>query len=392
MKVTSVKPYLVHPGWRKNWLFVKVETDSGIHGWGEAYTQADRDRTTAIHIEEIERFLVGRDPFNIKHFTQIAYDDYGQRRGSMELFSAISGVEQALWDIVGKAVGEPVYRLLGGACRDRVRVYANGWYWGAETEDDFARMAEQVVENGFTALKFDAIAGPWRSYVDSKLIDEAAKKVRRVREVVGPDVDMLIEIHRRLAPMYAVQLAEQIAEARPFWFEEPCPSENLDALAEIRRQISIPVVTGEAIYGKAGFAQVFEKRAADIINPDVANTGGILELKEIAAMAEPHYVAVSPHNYNSTVMALASYRARIRRDAQLPDNRILCSVRRGRHTDIEPVTARERFHPTARRARPRRGHQLDALNEFAYRHYPARSLPTPADEVIGGSEFRLGNR
>ena len=357
MKVTSVKPYLVHPGWRKNWLFVKVETDSGIHGWGEAYTQADRDRTTAIHIEEIERFLVGRDPFNIKHFTQIAYDDYGQRRGSMELFSAISGVEQALWDIVGKAVGEPVYRLLGGACRDRVRVYANGWYWGAETEDDFARMAEQVVENGFTALKFDAIAGPWRSYVDSKLIDEAAKKVRRVREVVGPDVDMLIEIHRRLAPMYAVQLAEQIADVRPFWFEEPCPSENLDALAEIRRQISIPVVTGEAIYGKAGFAQVFEKRAADIINPGRGKHGrdsGVEGDRRDGRAALRGRVAAQ---LQFDGHGAGIYGARIRRDAQLPDHRILCSVRRGRHTDIEPVTARERFHPTARRARPRRGHQ-----------------------------------
>ena len=384
MKVTSVKPYLVHPGWRKNWLFVKVETDSGIHGWGEAYTQADRDRTTAIHIEEIERFLVGRDPFNIKHFTQIAYDDYGQRRGSMELFSAISGVEQALWDIVGKAVGEPVYRLLGGACRDRVRVYANGWYWGAETEDDFARMAEQVVENGFTALKFDAIAGPWRSYVDSKLIDEAAKKVRRVREVVGPDVDMLIEIHRRLAPMYAVQLAEQIAEARPFWFEEPCPSENLDALAEIRRQISIPVVTGEAIYGKAGFAQVFEKRAADIINPDVANTGGILELKEIAAMAEPHYVAVSPHNYNSTVMALAST---VHASAVMPNFLITEYFVRFAEVGTQisnQLLPENGFIPLTDTPGLGVDINLDALNEFAYRHYPTRSLPTPADEVIGG--------
>ena len=339
MKVTSVKPYLVHPGWRKNWLFVKVETDSGIHGWGEAYTQADRDRTTAIHIEEIERFLVGRDPFNIKHFTQIAYDDYGQRRGSMEIFSAISGVEQALWDIVGKAVGEPVYRLLGGACRDRVRVYANGWYWGAETEDDFARMAEQVVENGFTALKFDAIAGPWRSYVDSKLIDEAAKKVRRVREVVGPDVDMLIEIHRRLAPMYAVQLAEQIAEVRPFWFEEPCPSENLDALAEIRQQISIPVVTGEAIYGKAGFAQVFEKASCRHHQPGRGkhgrHTGVEGDRRDGRAALRGRLAAQLQLDGHGAGV----YGARIGRDAQLPDHRVLCSVRRGRHTDIESATA-----------------------------------------------------
>ena len=187
MKITSVKPYLVHPGWRKNWLFVKVETDSGLYGWGEAYTQADRDRTTAIHVEELERYLVGRDPFNIKHFNA---DRLRRLRPAARFDGDIQRRQRRRTGDVGhRRQGtrrEPAYRLLGGACRDRVRVYANGWYWGAETEDDFARAAERVVEMGFTALKFDAIAGPWRSYVDSRLIDAAAKKVRRVRNVVGP--------------------------------------------------------------------------------------------------------------------------------------------------------------------------------------------------------------
>ena len=357
MKVTSVKPYLVHPGWRKNWLFVKVETDSGIHGWGEAYTQADRDRTTAIHIEEIERFLVGRDPFNIKHFTQIAYDDYGQRRGSMELFSAISGVEQALWDIVGKAVGEPVYRLLGGACRDRVRVYANGWYWGAETEDDFARMAEQVVENGFTALKFDAIAGPWRSYVDSKLIDEAAKKVRRVREVVGPDVDMLIEIHRRLAPMYAVQLAEQIAEVTAVLVRGAVPvRESRRAGRDSSADIN-PCSHGRGDLRQGRVCTGIRETSCGHHQPGRGKHGrdpGVEGDRRDGRAALRGRVAAQ---LQFDGHGPGIYGARIRRDAQLPDNRILCSVRRGRHTDIEPVTARERFHPTARRARPRRGYQ-----------------------------------
>ena len=384
MKITSVKPYLVHPGWRKNWLFVKVETDSGLHGWGEAYTQADRDRTTAVHVEELERYLVGRDPFNIKHFTQIAYDDYGQRRGSMEIFSAVSGVEQAMWDIVGKALGEPVYRLLGGACRDRVRVYANGWYWGAETEDDFARAAERVVEMGFTALKFDAIAGPWRSYVDSRLIDAAAKKVRTVRNVVGRTStcsSRFTGVSPRCTPS---SLPSRSPSYRPYWFEEPCPAENLDALAEIRQQTSIPVVTGEAIYGKAGFAQVFEKRAADIINPDVANTGGILELKEIAAMAEPHYVAVSPHNYNSTVMALAST---VHASAVMPNFLIteyfvpFAEIGTQVSNQFVPENG---FIPLPDTPGLGVDVNLDALEKFGYRHFPARSLPTPADEVIRG--------
>ncbi len=383
MKITSVKPFLVHPGWRKNWLFVKVETDSGIHGWGEAYTQADRDRTTAVHVEELERYLTGLDPFNIKRFTQTAWDDYGQRRGSMEMFSAVSGIEQALWDIVGKAVDEPVYRLLGGAYRDRIRVYANGWYWGAASGDDYAKMAEQTLEKGFSALKFDPISGPWRYHPGSRAIDDAAHKVRRVREAVGPNVDLLIEIHRRLAPMHAIDLAGQIAEYRPFWFEEPCPAENLRALAEIRRQINIPVVTGEAIYGKAGFAQVFESRAADVINPDVANTGGILELKEIAAMAEPHYVAVSPHNYNSTVMALA---ATVHASATMPNFLIteyfvpFSEVGKQVSNQLVPENGYVSLPDT-----PGLGVDIDesALERFSFRRYPARRVRTPGEEATG---------
>ena len=357
MKITSVKPYLVHPGWRKNWLFVKVETDSGLHGWGEAYTQADRDRTTAIHVEELERYLVGRDPFNIKHFTQIAYDDYGQRRGSMEIFSAVSGVEQAMWDIVGKALGEPVYRLLGGACRDRVRVYANGWYWGAETEDDFARAAERVVEKGFTALKFDALTGPWRSYVDSRQIDAAAKKVRRVRNVVGPDVDMLIEIHRRLAPMYAVQLAQQIAEFRPYWFEEPCPAEKPrrpggDSPADFNtgRHGRGDLRQGRICAGlrKAGRRHHQPGRCEHRRNPGVegdCRNGRAALRGRLAAQLQLDGHGAGVH------------RSRIRRHAQLPDHRVLRPVRRDRHAGLGPASAGERVHPPAGHSRPRCGHK-----------------------------------
>ena len=224
----------------------------------------------------------------------------------MEFYCALSGIEQALWDIIGKKLGVPVYQLLGGACRDKIRVYANGWYGGAKDPEDYATMAMEVVEEGFTALKFDPFPGPWRLYVDKEVEEAAVDNIAAVRGAVGDKVDILIEVHRRLSPMNAVRVAKQVERFRPFWYEEPVPSENLKALAEVREQIDIPVVTGEALYGKAAFREVFEARAADIINPDVANCGGILELKEIAAMAEPHYVAVSPHNYNSTSVALAS--------------------------------------------------------------------------------------
>lgn len=306
MEVTDVKTFLVDPGARKNLCFVKVETDQGIYGWGECYTQADRDLQITAHVDAITRYLIGRNPMNIKHFMQVAFDDFATRRGSMDLYCALSGIEQALWDITGKALGAPVYMLLGGACRNRIRVYANGWFGDAETPDELAEAALRVVERGFTALKFDPVPGPWRTYVGKEVEEVAVDAVRTVREAVGPDIDILLDMHRRLAPMHATRIAHEIEEYRPFWYEEPVLAENIDALASVRRDVRIPVVTGEELYTKFEFREVFEKQAADIINPDVGSVGGILELKEIAAMAEPYYVAVSPHNFNSTTVALAA--------------------------------------------------------------------------------------
>jgi galactonate dehydratase len=306
MKVTAVKSYTVHPGWRKNLIFVKVETDAGIHGWGEAYSQYDRDRAVTAQLEALGPYVIGRNAFDIKHFTQFAFDDYAARRGSVELFCAISGIEQALWDIVGKACKQPVYNLLGGRYRDRIRVYANGWSYGMKEPADYARAAEAVVKQGFTALKFDPLPAPWRTYIPKEHERRAVRVVKAVRDAVGPDVDLLIEQHRRLAPMHAIRLDKQLAEFDLYWMEESCQAEFPDELAQIRREIGVPRVIGEATYTKTGFRPLLEKRAADILNPDVACVGGILELKEIAAMAEPFLVAVSPHNYNSTLVALAS--------------------------------------------------------------------------------------
>ena len=313
MRISDVKTFLVNPTGHlagmiggKHWLFVKVETDSGIVGWGESYTQLDRDRNIERHVHELKRYLVGRDPSHIKHFTQMVYDDFCGRRGSMDLFCALSGIEQAMWDVVGKDLGVPVYTLLGGPCRDRIRVYANGWYAGARTPDDHAEKALATVAEGFSALKFDPFPGRWRLHVGKEVEDAAVANVRAVREAVGPDVDILVEGHRRLAPMHAIRVARRLESYAPYWYEEPVPAENLAALAEVRQATVIPVVTGEALYTKAAFRPVLEQRAVDIINPDVCNCGGILELREIAAMAETHYVAMAPHNYNSTSMGLAA--------------------------------------------------------------------------------------
>ena len=306
MKVTDVKHFLAHPGGRgKNLCFVKVETDEGLYGWGEAYTQSDRDTQITAHIDQLKRYLIGRDPRNIKHFMQIAYDDFAGRRSAMDLWCALSGIEQAMWDITGKVAGMPVHMLLGGACRSQIRVYANGWS-GSTNPLTLAERAQEVVEMGFTAMKFDPIPGPWRTYVSKDVENAAIENVEAVRDAVGWDVDILVEMHRRLAPMHARRIAREIERFRPFWYEEPVLAENIDALAAVKRDINLPVVTGEELYTKFEFREVFEKQAADIINPDVCNVGGILELKEIAAMAEPYFVVVSPHNYNSTTLGLAA--------------------------------------------------------------------------------------
>src|SRR6185503_16249273 len=162
---------------------------------------------------------------------------------------------------------------------ERVRVYANGWYHGAKAPADYAAQARETVARGFTALKFDPFPGPWRTHVSRDVEDAAVENVRAVRAAVGPEIDVLVEVHRRLAPMHAVRIAKRLEEFRPFWYEEPVSSRDVDGLAEVRRAITLPVVTGEELYTRSEFRPVFEARAADIINPDVCNCGGIAELR-----------------------------------------------------------------------------------------------------------------
>ena len=381
MQITDIKTFLVHPGKAKNLCFVKIETDEGIYGWGECYTQSDRDVQITAHVDQLKRYLIGRDPTNIKHFTQMAFDDFAGRRGAMDYYCAISGLEHAMWDIAGKAYGAPVHKLIGGACRDKIRVYANGWSGGNPTPDSLAERASEVIEAGFTALKFDPIPGRWRTYVSKDVEDAAVENVRAVREAVGPDVDILIEMHRRLAPMHAVRIAHEIERYHPFWFEEPILAENIPALASVRQKINIPVVTGEELYTKFEFREVFERQAADILNPDVCNVGGILELKEIAAMAEPYFVVISPHNFNSTTVGLA---ATIQVSAAIPNFLIteyfVNLEELGRDIAKIPFEVKDGYIqiPDA----PGLGIDLDEerLAAYPYKPFPPRSLAQIWDE------------
>jgi galactonate dehydratase len=380
MQISALRHFLVHPTTGKNLLFVALDTDEGLTGWGECYTQSDRDTQVAAHLDQLERYVVGRDPSQIKHFTDVMYNDFAARRGAMDYYSAISGIEQAMWDLQGQRLGAPVHELLGGRVRDRIRVYANGWA-GRGSHEELAASARAIVDRGFTAMKFDPVPGPWRTFISRDQEREAIERVRIVREAVGPDIEILVEVHRRLAPMHAVRIARGVEEFAPYWFEEPVLAENIDALAAARREINIPVVTGEELYTKHEFRAVFEQQAADIINPDVCNVGGILELKEIAAMAEPYFVAVSPHNYNSTTLGLA---ATLQVAAMIP-NFVITEYfvnleALGREIADVPFEVEDSYVRVP--DRPGLGIALDeeAPARHAYEPFPARHITTTAEE------------
>lgn len=307
MKISDVTTHLWNPGGGKNFLYVKIATDAGIVGWGEAYTQADRDKQVEAHIQQLSRYLDGRDPFHIRHLMHVIREDFATKRGGMDLHCAVSGIEIALWDIVGKALGRPIYDLLGGPVRPRLKLYANGWSGGAKTPEEYGEAAVKLVEQrGFRALKFDPFPGPWREYPERAALDEAVKVVAAIRDAVGPDVELLVEVHRRLSPMAAINVAKRLEPLNPYWFEEPCPPDDITAIKEVKENTTIPVVTGEAMYTLTEFRDVCGTRAVDIINPDICNTGGIWEITKIAAMAHAHYIAISPHGWNSTGVGCAA--------------------------------------------------------------------------------------
>jgi galactonate dehydratase len=237
------------------------------------------------------------------------------------------------------------------------------------------------VARGFTALKFDPFPGPWRTHISREAERAVVATVGAVREAVGPDVDLLIEVHRRLAPMHATRVARLLEPFDPFWYEEPVSARDLGALTECRRDIRLPIVTGEELYTRAEFVPVFERRAADIVNPDVCNCGGILELHDIAAMAEPHLVTVSPHNYNSTTVGLA---ATVQVSATIPNFLIteyfVNFEARGREVAVAPLAVEHGYVRVP--ASPGLGIELreDVLRRSPAREFPLRDLPTVAEE------------
>ena len=255
---------VVVDGGSKNWVFVRVDTDDGVTGWGECYNFPGREGPVSAMVSQLGRYLRGRSVADIRPFAAYAFRDFGGKRASLELFSAISGIETAMWDALGKATGQPVHRLLGGSFRSGFRVYANGWSMnsclGRQRIDDVVAAAVGLVEQGFTAMKFDPVPGPWHADLSAELERSTVECVREVRTAVGDSVDLLIELHRRFTLKPALRVVTALEEFRPYWFEEPVRVEDLAALAEIRRATVTPVVSGETLYGKEAFRSLLEGR------------------------------------------------------------------------------------------------------------------------------------
>lgn len=300
MKITQLRTFVVDGG-SSNWVFVKVYTDEGLVGLGEG-TIASKAQTMAAAIEEHERYLIGRDPRQIERLWQAMYR-YARWRGGPVLNSAISAIEIALWDILGKSLGVPIYQLLGGACRDRVRMYA---HLGGRSPEETAERARALVEAGYTALKMGPFVAPDGIVRPSLGIREGLAKVRATREAVGPDVDVLLDAHGQLTPVMALEVAERVAELRPFFLEEATQPEDVDGLAWLAERVKVPLATGERLFTKYGFVPIVDRHLVNYIQPDIVHCGGILELKKIAAMAEAHSIDVAPHNPQSEISTMAS--------------------------------------------------------------------------------------
>jgi galactonate dehydratase len=282
IKITKLETFLVKP----RWLFLKVHTNAGIVGLGEPITEG-RALTCATAIQEIEPYLVGKDPRAVAHHWQAIYR-HAFYRGGPILTSALSGIDQALWDIKGKALGVPVYELLGGPTRERVRVYAQ-----ARTLDEMKKRQAE----GFTAFKTGPAKKRPARLVDNKaFVDYAAEKFGELRSAMGPEVDIGIDFHGAIPPATAKLLIKALEPHQPFFVEEPVNCQNVEAMAEIARGTHLPIATGERIFTKWGFREILEKSAATILQPDLCHAGGITEVRIIAGMAEAYYASIAPHN------------------------------------------------------------------------------------------------
>lgn len=285
MKITAINTYLVRP----RWCFVEVETDAGITGWGEAVIEG-KAATVQACVKEVTEYVIGKDPSHIEDIWNLLYRAAFYRGGPI-IMSAIAGIDQALWDIKGKVFNAPVHQLIGGACRDRIKVYS--WI-GGDRPDDVAKAAKQKQDEGFSAIKMNATEE--LQIVDTyDKIDAVLERVASIRETCGKKFGIAIDFHGRVHKPMAKVLAKKLEEFDPMFIEEPVLCEHMEEFIEISRATCIPIATGERLFSKYDFKRLLNAGGVSIIQPDLSHAGGITEVKKIAAMAEAYDVALAPH-------------------------------------------------------------------------------------------------
>ena len=301
MKITEIKTYLVGNPW-KNWLFTRVETDEGIHGIGEGTLNAF-GATVDAAIKELAPIIIGMDPFQVEIISQRLIRDVNTEGGQIHM-SAVAAIEIACWDIIGKATNQPLYNLWGGRCHEKLRAYANGWYRGPRNPESFARNAKKVIERGYTALKFDPFGANWRVMTQQEF-ELSHDIVAAVREAVGNEVDILIEVHNRFNVETAVRFARAIERQKPTWYEEPISHTNIAAMVEVARQCPIPVATGESFSNKQQFAELLKHEVVSIYQPEILNIGGLFAGRKIADMVDAHFGVIAAHSAQGPVCSAA---------------------------------------------------------------------------------------
>ncbi len=285
LTIRSIELFKVPP----RWLFLKMTTEDGLVGWGEPVVEGRAD-TVAACVRELESYVIGRSAGDIEDMFQVLYRS-GFYRGGPVLTSALSGIEQAMWDIKGKALGVPVYELLGGACREKIRVYC---WTGGDRPNDVVAGAKEKYAQGYRAIKMNAT--PEIAWIDSHpVVDAVLQRVAGIRDALGYDLDIALDFHGRVHKAMARVLMKELEPLKPMFIEEPVLTENEEAFAELRRHTGIPIATGERNFTRWGFKNIITGGGVDIIQPDVSHAGGILELRKIAAMAEAWDIAVAPH-------------------------------------------------------------------------------------------------
>ncbi len=307
MKISDIKIYTLD-AYRTNWAFIKVETDEGLYGWGEASLGTNEMALEGM-VHDLKRLIIGRNPLQIEKMCFEVYRDIYWKGGPV-LMSAISGIEIALWDIAGKFFNTPTYNLFGGKVHDKVKMYANGWFVGARTAEEFAQKAKNAAKLGIKALKWDPF-GSAHLTISREQLEKSIDIVGAVREAVGSKVELLIECHGRFTPTTAIEISKELEQFKPMFMEEPCVPDNISSTAYVRAHSRIPVAAGERAYTKYAFQEIFDKNAIDYAQPDVFHTGGLMEGKKIAAMADAKHIMMSFHNpsgpiSNAAILQLAS--------------------------------------------------------------------------------------